>query len=68
MIFRSNVRSAVVKVINTRIEAAEKRYQYSLKELFAEMRSKLKALKAEQKLRQEKLLNDCVESVINTNQ
>lgn len=62
--FRNSVRSAVVKVINQRINIAEKGYQFSLKNLFAETKAKIKQIKDEQKIKQQKLLDEYVNSVI----
>lgn len=64
MFFRNNVRSAVVKVINQRIKYAEKKYAFSLKELIAETKAKIQAIRDEHKLKQQNLLDECVKSVI----
>lgn len=67
MFFRNSVRSAVVKVINQRIQYAEKRYAFSVKELIAETKARIQAIRDEHKLKQHNLLDECVKSVISTN-
>jgi hypothetical protein len=62
--FRNSVRSAVVKVIDARIKHAQKRYEFSLKELFAETKAKIEAIRTESKKKEQTLLDECVKSVI----
>lgn len=62
--FRNSVRSGVIKVINQRIQYAEKRYSFSLKELVAETKARIQAIKDEHKIKQQNLLDECVQSVI----
>lgn len=64
--FRNSVRSAVVKVINARIKHAQKRYEFSLKELFVETKAKIQAIRDESKKKEQALLDDCVNSVISS--
>lgn len=64
MFFKNSVRSAVVKVINQRINIAEKVYQFSLKNLFAETKAKIQAIRDEQKIKQQNLLDEYVNSVL----
>lgn len=64
MFFKNSVRSAVVKVINQRINIAEKGYQFSLKNLFAETKAKIQAIRDEQKIKQQNLLDEYVNSVL----
>lgn len=68
MFFRNSVRSAVVKVINQRIQYAEKRYAFSVKELIAETKARIQAIRDEHKLKSQNLLDECVKSVISPEQ
>ena len=62
--FRSSVRNGVIKVINQRIQYAEKKYAFSLKELIAETKAKIQAIRDESKKKEQALLDECVKSVI----
>lgn len=64
-LFRNSVRSAVVRVINERIKVAEKSYKYSLRNLVRETAEKIKVIQSEHKAKQQRLLDEGVESVIN---
>ena len=64
--FRNSVRSGVIKVINQRIQYAEKRYAFSVKELIADTKARIQAIRDEHKVKQQNLLDECVKSVISS--
>jgi hypothetical protein len=64
LLFRNEVRNAVVKVIDSRIDEAQKSYDESSKQLAEEVFEQIKQIKDKHEVEKELLLKDCVASVL----
>lgn len=64
LLFRNEVRNAVVKIIDDRIDEAQKMYDNSVRELAEDTLRKIEELKDKQEREKELLLKDCVNTVL----
>lgn len=63
-LFKNEVRNAVVKIIDERIASAQEQYNESVAILAEETLSKIEDIQIQQGIEKQKLLKDCVASVL----
>jgi hypothetical protein len=63
-LFKNEVRNAVVKIIDERIAEAQEQYNESVSILAEETLSKIEDIQIQQGIEKQKLLKDCVASVL----
>ena len=65
LFFGNQVRKSVVNIIDSRIKNAQALYDNSVKILADETLVKIENIQAEQKVKKQNLLDECVHSVLN---
>ena len=63
-LFKNEVRNAVVKIIDARIAEAQEQYNESVAILSEDTLNKIEDLKIQEGIEKQKLLKDCVASVL----